>query len=228
MALQHRDDGRVSETRAYRIELKSVGEDGSLEGYGSVFDTVDAYDDCVAPGAFGASLASHRSAGTMPAMLWQHDATQPIGVWTEMSEDAHGLRVKGKLALETRAGKEAHVLCKMGAVNGLSIGFVSKKWDYNETGEVRMLREVDLWEVSLVTFPANTESRVTAVKNARGPVTTIREAEQALRDAGLSAAEAKEIISAVKKVVIEERDARDAAAAVEAAAQRVLNILNHQ
>jgi HK97 family phage prohead protease len=125
----------------------------------------------------------------MPAMLWQHDSNEPIGVWTEMVEDSKGLRIKGKLALDTTRGKEAHALLKMGALNGLSIGFVSKQWAYDRETEVRTLTEIDLWEVSLVTFPANEKARVTNVK-AADELATPKDAERILRDAGFSKSDA--------------------------------------
>ena len=152
------------EVRNYALQIKATGEDGSVEGYGSVFGVRDSYDDVIAGGAFGGSIKAHKAEGTMPAMLWQHDAGQPIGIWTDMTEDAKGLHIKGKLALDTVKGKEAHALLKMGALNGLSIGFVSKQWAYDRETEVRTLTEIELWEVSLVTFPANEKARVTNVK----------------------------------------------------------------
>jgi len=120
-AVERRDAGR--QTRSFALNLASVGDDGMIEGYGSVFGVRDSYSDIVAPGAFKASLAAHKAAGTMPALLWQHDASEPIGVWVEVTEDQRGLRIKGRLAMETARGKEAHTLLKMGALNGLSIGF---------------------------------------------------------------------------------------------------------
>lgn len=152
------------EVRSYALHIKATGDDGTIEGYGSVFGVRDNYDDVIAPGAFLASLKAHKAEGTMPAMLWQHDASEPIGVWTEMVEDSKGLRIKGQLALDTVRGKEAHALLKLGALNGLSIGFMSKQWAYDRDTEVRTLTEIDLWEVSLVTFPANEKARVTNVK----------------------------------------------------------------
>ena len=179
----------------------------------------------IASGAFAASLKAHKAAGTMPAMLWQHEADEPIGVWTEMTEDAKGLRVKGQLALETTRGKEAHVLLKMGAINGLSIGFMSKQWSYDRDTEIRTLTEVDLWEVSMVTFPANEASRVTNVKAAdAGQIATLRDAERVLRDAGLSADVSRAFVAQVKRIALEERDAPGAAAAMKAAS-RLLNSL---
>lgn len=152
------------EVRSFALQIKAAGDDGTVEGYGSVFGVRDNYDDVIAKGAFIDSLKSHKAAGTMPAMLWQHDADKPIGVWTEMVEDEKGLRIKGQLAMETVKGKEAHALLKMGALNGLSIGFMSKEWAYDRETEVRTLTAIDLWEVSLVTFPANEKARVTNVK----------------------------------------------------------------
>jgi uncharacterized protein len=206
------------QVRSFALQLKASSEDGTIEGYGSVFGVRDAYDDVIAAGAFAASLKAHKAAGTMPAMLWQHDADEPIGVWTEVVEDSKGLRVKGQLCLETACGKEAHALLKMGALNGLSIGFVSKQWAYDRDSEIRTLTEIDLWEVSLVTFPANEASRITGVKASDvATITTIRQAEQALRDAGYSADAAKAFIAQVKRIALDERDAHGAAAAMKAA-----------
>lgn len=213
------------EIRSYVLQIKAVGEDGTVEGYGSVFGVRDNYDDVIAPGAYLASLAAHKAAGTMPAMLWQHDATAPIGVWLEMVEDEKGLRIKGKLALDTVKGAEAYALLKMGALNGLSIGFVSKQWTYDRETDVRTLTEVDLWEVSLVTFPANEKARITGVKAADvAGIKTIRQAEQALRDAGFSADTAKAFLAEVKRIALDERDAHEAAAALKAA-NRLLETL---
>jgi hypothetical protein len=100
----------------------------------------------------------------MPAMLWQHDSRRPIGVWQRMREDGVGLQVAGRLALATRPGAEAYELLKLGAVSGLSIGYVAVASQIDERTRQRVLTDVDLWEVSLVTFPANPAARVTAVK----------------------------------------------------------------
>jgi hypothetical protein len=216
--LERRSGAGGREVRNFVLQVKSVGDDGTIEGYGSVFGERDDYDDVIAAGAYAATLAAHKAAGTMPAMLWQHDATAPIGVWLEMVEDGKGLKIKGKLALDTVKGKEAYALLKMGALNGLSIGFVAKQWAYDRDTDVRTLTEVDLWEVSLVTFPANDKSRITGVKSADiASIKTIRQAEQALRDAGFSADTAKALIAEVKRIAFDERDAHEAAAALKAA-----------
>lgn len=196
--LERKEAAGGREVRSFALSIKAA-EDGTVEGYGSVFGVRDSYDDVIAKGAFAGSIAEHKSAGTMPAMLWQHDADKPIGVWTEMSEDANGLRVKGRLALDTTLGKEAHALLKMGALNGLSIGFMSKQWAYDRETEVRTLTEIDLWEVSLVTFPANEKARVTNVKSIEA-INTLKDAEEALRERGFSKTEATALVARIKGI----------------------------
>lgn len=223
--LERRNAGAERRATIVRLEQRAVGDDGTIEGYGSVFNVVDDWGDIIAPGAFSATLAAHKAAGTMPAMLWQHRDAEPIGVWTEMVEDSRGLRVKGRLVLDAPRGKEAHALLKAGALNGLSIGFISRKWSWDDTTDVRTLQEVDLWEVSPVTFPANGLARVDSVKSAAQAINTIRDAERALRDAGLSAEQAKALVASVKRSVQVERDAdQDAQRALRAANELLANL----
>lgn len=206
------------------FELKAIGADGTVEGYGSVFGVRDNYDDVIAKGAFIQSLKDHKAAGTMPAMLWQHDADKPIGVWTEMVEDEKGLRIKGQLAMETVKGKEAHALLKMGALNGLSIGFMSKEWSYDSDTEVRTLTAIDLWEVSLVTFPANQKARVTNVKSA-DELQAPKDAEKVLRDAGFSKSDATAFVSRVMRMGEVRSDSANSTAVAMKAADRLLRSL---
>lgn len=224
-ALETRDTASPREVRSCVLEIRAVGDDGAIEGYGSVFGVRDDYDDVIAAGAFQSTLKAHNSAGTMPAMLWQHDSDQPIGVWSEMTEDAKGLRVKGQLALETTRGKEAHALLKLGALNGLSIGFVSKQWSYDRETEVRTLTEIDLWEVSLVTFPANAKARVTNVKAATDEVAAPKDAERILREAGFSKSDATGFVSRVMRMGEERRESAESTSQAMNAAQRLLNSL---
>ncbi|WP_367847014.1 HK97 family phage prohead protease [Rhodoferax sp. WC2427] len=210
------------ETRSFVLSLKAVGEDGTVEGYGSVFGVRDNYDDVIAPGAFLASLNAHKAAGTMPAMLWQHNASQPIGIWMDMVEDSNGLRIKGKLALETVLGKEAYALLKMGALTGLSIGFISKQWAYDRETDVRTLTEIDLWEVSLVTFPANEKARVTNVKASSSDLFLPKDAERILRDAGFSKGDATAFVSRVMRMGEERSDSVDSTAKAMKAADKLL------
>lgn len=215
------------ETRSFSLSLKAVGTDGTVEGYGSVFGVRDNYDDVIASGAFLESLKAHKAAGTMPAMLWQHEADDPIGIWTEMAEDSTGLRIKGQLCLETSQGKEAYALLKMGAINGLSIGFMSVPGTsvYKDDG-VRVLNQIDLWEVSLVTFPANESARVTNVKSSTQALATPKDAERILRDAGFSKADATALVSRVMRMGEERSDSVDSTAKALKSAQRLIASLS--
>jgi HK97 family phage prohead protease len=222
--LERKDAAGGREVRSFALQIKAAGDDGTVEGYGSVFGVRDNYDDVIAKGAFIQSLKDHKAAGTMPAMLWQHDADKPIGVWTEMVEDEKGLRIKGQLAMETVKGKEAHALLKMGALNGLSIGFMSKEWAYDRETEVRTLTAIDLWEVSLVTFPANEKARVTNVKSA-DEMATPKDAEKALRDAGFSKSDATAFVSRVMRMGEVRSDSANSTAVAMKAADRLLRSL---
>lgn len=179
------------------FEMKAIGDGDArtFEGYGSVFGVLDSYADIVAPGAFKRSLKEAKSAGRMPALLWQHDPSSPIGVYEAMHEDATGLYVKGRLS-DTQLGREAYTLLKDGALSGLSIGFTTRKSKVDNESGVRTLTDVQLWETSLVTFPANDAARITGVKAADGALPTEREFERWLRrEAGFTEAEAKTIIA---------------------------------
>ena len=177
------------------FQVKAVDDSGVFSGYGSVFGVVDSYEEVVAPGAFKESLE-----GRVPSLLWQHRSGEPIGVYTSVKEDAVGLHVEGKLALKTTRGAEAYELLKMGAISGLSIGFMTREDSYDRVTGVRTLKKVDLWEVSLVTFPANDAARVANVKSIES-ITTLSDAEAYLRDAGgLSKREALAFVARIKSL----------------------------
>lgn len=140
-----------------------LSPDGSFSGYASLFGLVDLGRDRVMPGAFAQSLARRGTAGIR--LLWQHDPAQPIGVWTEIREDSRGLFVRGQLSPGVAQGREAMVLIRQGAIDGLSIGFRTARSRKDAAG-VRELLEIDLWEISLVTFPMLPDARVLALKGA--------------------------------------------------------------
>lgn len=146
------------EQRGFKFDVKSIDEQGIFEGYAAVFNNVDLGGDVIEPGAFKKTLQENPR---MP-ILWQHNPTEPIGVTLEAYEDGRGLKVKGQLNLETTRGREAYALLKQGALKGLSIGYDSVKeaWE----GTKRILKEIRLWEWSLVTFPMNPLAQVEAVK----------------------------------------------------------------
>jgi uncharacterized protein len=138
----------------------------TVAGYASLFGLRDRGGDVVMPGAYGAALAALAARGDRVRMLWQHDQAQPIGIWDEVAEDARGLRVKGRILTDVARGREAAALLGAGAVDGLSIGYRTKRAEAVAGGGRRLI-ELDLWEVSLVTFPMLAEARV-AAKSAHG------------------------------------------------------------
>jgi uncharacterized protein len=149
------------------LERKFAGFDVAVEvsggveisGYASLFGDVDKGGDVVLAGAYAASLAAVKAAGRNIKMLWQHDPAQPIGVWDEVREDSRGLWVKGRILDAVARGREAAALIEAGAVDGLSIGYRTVKASRNTKGQ-RLLSELELWEVSLVTFPMLPSARV--------------------------------------------------------------------
>jgi len=130
-----------------------------VEGYASVFGHPDRGGDVVQPGAYAASLQELKREGRKVKMLWQHDPAQPIGVWDEVREDRRGLFVRGRLLRDVARGREAAALVEAGAIDGLSIGYRTKRAARDGAGR-RLLHELELWEVSLVTFPMLAEARV--------------------------------------------------------------------
>ena len=154
------------ETKSMYFKADSLKDDGTFSGYCNVFDVKDSYGDVVKKGAFIGSLNDWQAKGKMPPILWQHDRGQVIGVWTKLYEDDKGLFGEGKLLIDdvTKA-KEAYALIKAGAIDGLSIGYRTQKWAWNDDDSVLELLEIDLKEVSIVTFPANSDSTVSQVKH---------------------------------------------------------------
>lgn len=134
-------------------------EGAVIEGYASLFGAVDQGGDVVEAGAFGRALKRLADKGGKVRMLWQHDPAQPIGIWDEVREDGRGLYVKGRILTETARGREAAALIGAGAMDGLSIGYRTIQASKDAQGR-RLLREVELWEVSVVTFPMLPEARI--------------------------------------------------------------------
>ncbi len=191
----------------FESEIKAESNKGIFTGYGSIFGNEDQGNDIMQKGAFTKSLVNRPVSKVK--MLYQHKTDEPIGVFTEIYEDSKGLFVKGQLAMGTQKGREAYELLKMGALDGMSIGFRAdpEKQGYNENKRgVRTLKEVDLMEISLVTFPMNESALIETVK---GNAKNIREWEKILREAGnLSRTEAKIGAKALSES-LSQRDAGD-------------------
>lgn len=193
------------EWKSVRLDVKA-GANGAIEGYASRFGEVDNGGDSVAPGAYQASLGAMSAEGRRVKMLWQHDPSQPIGVWDSVMEDQTGLFVKGRILSDVAKGREALALIESGAVDGLSIGYRTVRAERGAKGE-RILKELDLWEVSVVTFPMQQSARIDAAKAAE---LTERELERMLtRDAGLSRAVAQKLMGGGFDAIKAMRDAGD-------------------
>jgi HK97 family phage prohead protease len=145
------------------LDFKAVAADGAFEGYASLFDKEDLGHDIISPGAFRDSLARRGPAAIK--MLFQHNPSEPIGVWDIVREDARGLWVRGRLMREVARAREVLALMRAGALDGLSIGFRAIKGRRDPKTGIRRLARVDLWEISVVTFPLLPEARVTNVKS---------------------------------------------------------------
>jgi HK97 family phage prohead protease len=147
------------------LDLKQVEPDGTFAGYASLFNTEDMGRDIVLPGAFRDSLAARGATGIK--MLFQHKPDEPIGVWESLKEDARGLFVRGRLMLDVARAREVLSLMRSGALDGLSIGFRAVTGQRDARTGIRRLAKVDLWEISIVTFPLLPEARIAHVKSAR-------------------------------------------------------------
>lgn len=230
-----------------RIEVKFAPDDvdaktGEFSGYGAVFGNTDSYGDVIVAGAFKSTLRAWRKEKKLPPMLVQHGGWMmsdmdaiPIGVWTEMEEDDHGLKVKGRLiALDTDRGKTIYGAMKEGALDGMSIGYRAKRFTIGTKPDEprRKLEEIDLIEVSVVTFPANGKARVGAVKSARDLTKEdFRDMEATLRTKGLSRTDAVKAVSGFREWL--QRDAgapgsdpRDEDAAAEELAEAIRRNIN--
>jgi HK97 family phage prohead protease len=192
---------------ALPLDIKAAAS-GIIQGYASLYGQIDNGGDVVAPGAYTKSLASLAAEGRSVKMLWQHDPAQPIGVWDEIREDAKGLWVKGRILPEVEKGREASALLAAGAIDGLSIGYRTVNATRGAKGE-RILQQLELWEVSVVTFPMLPTARVDAMKAAD---MTERDFERMLtRDAGLSRSVAQRLMAGGYDAVKAMRDAGDGA-----------------
>jgi HK97 family phage prohead protease len=158
---------------------------GQFEGYASLFGVPDGAGDVVARGAFARSLK--REGVSRVRMLYQHFAHEPIGVWEEMREDSRGLYVKGRLVTGIERGRDVLALLNEGALNGLSIGFRTRRARRDPSTGLRMLLEIELWEVSVVTFPLLQGSQVTAIGTKKDEFAkSLRKVSASLRNTSLS------------------------------------------
>jgi len=142
-----------------------IDADGTVEGYASLFGELDQARDMMMRGAFAETLSA-RGIRRVP-MLFQHDPSEPVGIWLELREDHRGLFARGRLIPEVARGRELLSLLRAGAIDGLSIGFRTSKARIDPRTRIRRIYAVDLWEISIVTFPVLAGARVRAVKRSQ-------------------------------------------------------------
>lgn len=186
---------RATEVKFCAADLRAVDRTGVFEGYASVFNRQDLGRDVVLPGAFRETLKKRGAEGVR--MLFQHDPNEPIGVWEKIYEDARGLFVRGRITSEVAKGREVLALMRASALDGLSIGFRAEQGTRSKQTGVRRLRKIDLWEISVVTFPMLPDARVSSVKSegAAGAIPTPREFERWLtQDAGFTRSQARAVV----------------------------------
>ena len=212
--------------KAFDLNVKAVSDEGQIEGYASVFGGApDLGGDVIAAGAFASSLQRHKRAGTMPLMLWGHDSSQPpIGNWVDMAEDGKGLWVQGGIDLEDPMGQRVHRALKRKAMKGLSIGYEPKDTeDDPKRPGIRILKEVDLWEVSPVNFPMQPRAAVDNVKSytSGGNLPSLPEFEEFLREAGFSKSQATAIAGKGLAPLLRGEPGNDPTAVLTALAERL-------
>jgi HK97 family phage prohead protease len=164
----------ANDSKMLRFDCKSLDASGVFTGYAARFNSADLGRDLILPGAFAESIAQRGASGVR--MLFQHDPAEPIGVWLELREDTRGLFVRGRLLSEIARGREVLSLMRAGAIDGLSIGFRTVEGRTNPKTGIRRLSKIDLWEISIVTFPMHPGARVAALKQDRNLAATIRRA----------------------------------------------------
>lgn len=192
MKIERKDDSRELKRRTVAFKATDVKDTGEFEGYASVFGNTDSYGDVVAPGAFKESIALLKKSGDPLPVLWQHRSSEPIGGSDYLEEDDHGLKTRGFLLIdEIPQAKSAHTLMRRRVVKGLSIGYYTRDSSYDEKTGIRTLKQLDLVEYSVVTFPANDLATVDSVKArdqlfAGGALPSLKDFEAFLREAGAS------------------------------------------
>lgn len=190
------------------IDMKVAGDNaGTFSGYGAIFGNVDSYGEIIKRGAFAQSLAEWKAKGKWPKMLCQHggwgvgaEDMLPAGKWDDMSEDSKGLKVTGHLfAMDTDRGRYLYEGLKEGELDSLSIGFqtIDSTTETRDGETYKLLTNLKLWEVSIVTFPANDKAKISSVKNLT--VDQLREIESILGDRGLSRSDRLKAVSAFKQ-----------------------------
>jgi len=192
-------------TTAFKIDKSEDGV-ATISGYASTFGNADFVNDVVVKGAYAQTIKEWKKKNKTPPILYQHDSRCPIGKITKMAEDDNGLLIEAIILKSIEKGEEAAALIEAGILDSMSIGYTIKDYEYDMKKNVRYLKQINLGEVSVVTFPCNDQAAITGIK---GLPITIREFEEFLRDAGYSQKQAKAIASGGFKAIDNQRDVED-------------------
>lgn len=204
-------------------EFKFDGETGEFEGYASVFNGIDSYGDTIAPGAYKRTLGDRERP---IRMRWNHYGPV-IGKWIELREDERGLLVRGQLTPGHSVAKDVHASLKHGAIDGLSIGYYAKDYEEDEDGK-RLLKDIELVEISVVEEPADNAARISGVKDRLESAETMKDFEKILRDGGFSWATAKALVSRMKSVALREAESKNQTSEMVAVLQRFKTPTSHK
>lgn len=183
---------------SFKMKDQTVQEDGFFSGYLAVFDNVDSHGDVIRRGAFLKTIADWQAKGKYPAIFWDHNPSEPIGIFTLMQEDEKGLYVEGKLLnADVPRAQATYALMKVGAIDGMSIGYITKRFKRDPSTNIRELLELELIEGSIVAFPSNPQTLVSSVKSKleEGELPSLPEFEKFLRESGFSKNQATAIAS---------------------------------
>lgn len=188
--------------------LKLFGDDMTFEGYASVFGGTDAYGDTIDPKAYEETLKGDRERPIR--MRWNHYGPV-IGKWLEMRTDDIGLYVRGQLTPGHSVATDAYASMKHGAIDGMSIGYIPKQFEMLGDGR-RMLKQIDLIEISVVEEPADLGAKISSVKAALDECHSIKDMENFLREVGrFSKADSIALIGRMKRLALGEHEAEQKA-----------------
>ncbi|WP_436463007.1 HK97 family phage prohead protease [Acinetobacter seifertii] len=182
----------------FKMQEQTVQEDGFFSGYLAVFNNIDSHGDVIRKGAFLKTIEEWNSKGKYPAIFWNHDPDEPIGVFTLMREDEKGLYVEGRLLIsDIVRAKSTYALMKVKAIDGMSIGYITIQATHDPQTMIRELLELELVEGSIVAFPSNPNSLISSVKSKlqEGELPSLPEFEKFLRESGFSKTQATVIAS---------------------------------
>jgi len=170
---------------SYEFKLNSIHRKLNkcfFSGYASIFNIIDSQNDLILKGAFSESILQKKQ---KLILLWQHDHNQPIGKITKLKEDKNGLHISGELVLDISKAFDVYHMLKNDILDSFSIGYTPIKFSYKKTSDlndIRIIEKLKLWEISLVTFPANNFAKLENISNIENPLKDYKEIDEYVFD----------------------------------------------